>query len=98
MSWKIYATGLAVSQGNPLSRSPTLLKGNLQGVLPQRQEADGLAAGGQFGQQGGVVIENLNINVDQVADVGDVDQLERRLAENLDLRQRNEGVVFPANR
>ena len=71
---------------------------NLQGVLPQRQEADGLAAGGQFGQQGGVVIENLNINVDQVADVGDVDQLERRLAENLDLRQRNEGVVFPANR
>ena len=36
---------------------------NLQGVLPQRQEADGLAAGGQFGQQGGVVIENLNINV-----------------------------------
>ena len=71
---------------------------NLQGVLPQRQEADGLAAGGQFGQQGGVVIENLNINVDQVADVGDVDQLQRRLAENLDLRQRNEGVVFPANR
>ena len=71
---------------------------NLQGVLPQRQEADGLAAGGQFGQQNGVVIENLNINVDQVADVGDVDQLQRRLAENLDLRQRNEGVVFPANR
>ena len=71
---------------------------NLQGVLPQRQEADGLAAGGQFDQQGGVVIENLNINVDQVADVGDVDQLQRRLAENLDLRQRNEGVVFPANR
>ena len=71
---------------------------NLQGVLPQRQEADGLVAGGQFGQQGGVVIENLNINVDQVADVGDVDRLERRLAENLDLRQRNEGVVFPANR
>ena len=71
---------------------------NLQGVLPQRQEADGFAAGGQFGQQKGVVIENLNINVDQVADVGDVDQLERRLAENLDLRLRNEGVVFPANR
>ena len=72
---------------------------NLQAVLPRQDAIDGVDAGGQFGnRQGGIVIENLNINVDQVAEVGDIENLERRLAENLDLQQRNAGVVFPNNR
>ena len=72
---------------------------NLQGFNPQRQNVDANIEGGQaFGNQGGVVINELHINVEQVADVADIDRLERRLAENLDLRQRNEGAVFPNNR
>ena len=70
---------------------------NLQGVIVPNQNPVGDAQ--QFaGQGGGVVINELNINVEQVADIADIDRLERQLADNLDLRQRNEGVVFPANR
>ena len=72
---------------------------NLQGFNPQRQNVDANLEGGQaFGNQGGVVINELHINVEQVADIADIDRLERQLAENLDLRQRNEGNVFPVNR
>ena len=45
----------------------------------------------------GIVVENLTIQVQQVADLN-IDEIRRELDINLDLRNRNQGVVFPANR
>ena len=47
---------------------------------------------------GGISINELHINVEQVADLGEVEDLRQRLAEAADFQNRAEGGVFPQNR
>ena len=81
-------------EGAALPRQP-----NLAGISNARQNNNGgadfgVAAQGAFG---GIVIDQIHIHVDQVADI-DVDLLQQQLLDNLDVRDRNGGAVFPNNR
>ena len=83
---------MAVPAGNMLPRQPNLGAFN----APQNNENTDLALARQGGF-GGIFIDQFNIHVDQVTDLN-VDQLQQQLLDNLDVRDRNDGGVFPNNR
>lgn len=86
---------MAVPAAGMVPRQP-----NLAGVINARQNDVGADFGGIAGvgaSRGGIVVEQLHIHVDQVADLN-VDELQQQLLDNLDVRDRNGGAVFPNNR
>jgi len=83
--------------GTPLPQMPNLAPaavGTPRGVDPTAF----VGIGAQGGSPGGIVINgDFYVNVDQVADLN-VDQLQQQLLDNLDVRDRNDGAVFPNKR
>lgn len=83
--------------GTPLPQMPNLTPaavGTPRGVDPTAF----VGIGAQGGSPGGIVINgDFYVNVDQIADLN-ADQLQQQLLENLDVRDRNDGAVFPNNR
>lgn len=81
--------------GTPLPQMPNLAPAAVGGA--RGGDPTAFVGIGTPGAQGGIVIDQLHIHVEQVADIN-ADQLQEQLLDNLDVRDRNGGAVFPVNR
>ena len=91
----VLTPGMRVATAQAFPNAPNIQLGRLQqnNADPNIDRADAL----QNPQRGGIIVETLNINVQEVADL-DIQELNRQLNEQLDIQNRNDGVVFPVNR
>jgi len=83
--------------GTPLPQMPNLVSPAAVGVPRGVDPNAFVGIGAQGGLPGSIVVDQLHIHVDQVADLN-ADQLQQQLLDNLDVRDRNDGAVFPNNR
>ena len=90
----VLTPGMRVATANAVPNAPNIQLGRLQNAAePNSNRADAA----QPGQRGGIFVENLNINVQEVADLNP-QEINRQINELLDLQNRNNGGVFPDNR
>ena len=90
----VLTPGMRVATANAAPNAPNIQLGRLQNAAdPNINRADAA----QPGQRGGIFVENLNINVQEVADLNP-QEINRQINELLDLQNRNNGGVFPDNR
>ena len=90
----VLTPGMRVATANAAPNAPNIQLGRLQDAAdPNINRADAA----QPGQRGGIFVENLNINVQEVADLNP-QEINRQINELLDLQNRNNGAVFPDNR